>query len=48
MNARRCIVSLCGLVLVCATSLPAHHGMAAIFDVNNKITMKATLTKVDW
>ena len=48
MNNRRCIVSLCAPMLLCATSLLAHHGMAAIFDVNNKVTMKATLTKVEW
>jgi len=42
------IAACFGLLLLSAASLLAHHGMAAIFDVDHKVTMKATLTKVDW
>lgn len=52
MKGKFCKLSLyaaaCATLLVAAPSLLAHHGMAAIFDVQNKITWTATLTKVDW
>jgi hypothetical protein len=38
-----------GAMLLCGSAvLSAHHGMAAIFDVNDKITMTGTLVKVNW
>jgi uncharacterized protein DUF6152 len=35
-------------VLVSVTSLMAHHSPSAIFDMKNKITLKGSVTKVDW
>ena len=34
-----------GLLLVTAA---AHHNMSAIFDFNDRITMKGTLASIDW
>ena len=52
MKHRFCRFSICASVcvtlLVGSSALLAHHGMAAIFDTQNKVTMTATLTKVDW
>ena len=48
MKHQRLIVTLGALLVLCATSLPAHHGMAAIFNVNDKVTSNATLTNVAW
>ena len=35
-------------VLISVTSLMAHHSPSAIFDMKNKITLKGSVTKVDW
>lgn len=35
-------------VLFSVTSLMAHHSPSAIFDMKNKITLKGSVTKVDW
>ena len=35
-------------VLISATSLMAHHSPSAIFDMKNQITLKGSVTKVDW
>ena len=35
-------------VLIAATSLMAHHSPSAIFDMKKKISLKGTVTKVDW
>lgn len=36
------------LVLIAAGSLWAHHSTSAVFDMNKKIQVSGTLTKVDW
>jgi uncharacterized protein DUF6152 len=35
-------------MLISATSLLAHHSPSAIFDMKNKVTLKGSVTKVDW
>ncbi len=48
MKKTKLVVTICGGLLLCASSVLAHHGMAAIFNVNEKITAKGTLTNVAW
>ncbi|MBZ5633260.1 MAG: hypothetical protein LAO55_09035 [Acidobacteriia bacterium] len=36
------------IVLVAAAQLFAHHSFAAEFDANKRVTLKGTVTKVDW
>ena len=48
MNARRTILISCAALVFAAAPLVAHHGMAAIFNITDKVTMKATLTKLNW
>jgi hypothetical protein len=38
---------LAGLLIVCAPTF-AHHGRGVAFDDNHQVTMKGTVTKVDW
>jgi hypothetical protein len=35
-------------MLIPATSLIAHHSPSAIFDMKKKVSLKGTVTKVDW
>ena len=35
-------------MLITGTSLLAHHSPSAIFDMKNKVTLKGSVTKVDW
>ena len=35
-------------VLIFATSLMAHHSPSAIFDMKHKVSLKGSVTKVDW
>lgn len=34
--------------LLLANEAVAHHNMTAVFDFNDRVTLKGTLTKVDW
>jgi hypothetical protein len=34
--------------LLLTTSVWAHHNMSAAFDFNDRVSLKGTLTKVDW
>jgi hypothetical protein len=42
------IVVVLFLLSVFATSLYAHHGRGATFDMNKRVTLKGTVSKVDW
>ena len=45
----RIFAVLLGLgVLIPTASLLAHHSPSAIFDMKKKVTLKGTVTKVDW
>jgi len=34
--------------LVFGTAAWAHHSMSALFDINDKVTITGTLSKIDW
>ena len=42
------LIAVSGLVLATAALLFAHHSFAAEFDANKRVTLKGTVTKVDW
>jgi hypothetical protein len=48
LKTRTSILVVCATLFLGATSLVAHHGMAAIFNITDKITMKATLARLNW
>jgi Family of unknown function (DUF6152) len=37
-----------GVAIVLAGSAQAHHNMTAVFDLQDKVTLTGTLSKVDW
>jgi hypothetical protein len=41
------LVALAGL-LVSAVPVPAHHSFAAEYDANKPLTLKGTVTKIEW
>src|SRR5436190_21705327 len=45
---RLLMLMVVGALLVAARPARAHHSFAAEFDVNQPITLKGTLTKMDW
>jgi hypothetical protein len=48
LNQRISYVLLAVAMLVPGVSLLAHHSPSAIFNMKQKVTIKGTLTKVDW
>jgi hypothetical protein len=46
MNVR--IVTVAGLLLASATALSAHHDMGRLFDTSKLVTLRGTLTRVEW
>ena len=44
----RRIVFLVAAALVLGTTAWAHHSMSALFDINDKITITGTLSRIDW
>ncbi len=48
MKNRIVAVWLAVAVLISVTSLMAHHSPSAIFDMKKKVTLKGSVTKVDW
>jgi Family of unknown function (DUF6152) len=44
---RRTILLVVAALVLSATAW-AHHSMSALFDINDKVTITGTLTKIDW
>lgn len=42
------LVAISCMVLAAAVQLLAHHSFAAEFDASKRVTLKGTVTKVDW
>jgi DNA/RNA endonuclease YhcR with UshA esterase domain len=42
------LIAVSGFMLAAAAQLFAHHSFAAEFDANKRVTLKGTVTKVDW
>ena len=45
---RRLLFPVAFAILALAQGASAHHNMTALFDFNDRVTLKGTLTKVDW
>lgn len=48
MGQRNCIVLTLAAALLISGSALAHHSFQAQFDINKPLTMKGTVTKVEW
>lgn len=44
----RLAICMAGLALLAAAPIFAHHSFAAEFDATKRVTLKGTVTKVDW
>ncbi len=42
------VFSICFILLFSAASLLAHHSASATYDVSKKLTLKGTVTKLEW
>lgn len=45
---RKTLFMAVGLLVLAAASVSAHHAFAAEFDANKPITLKGTVTKMEW
>jgi hypothetical protein len=44
----RVLLSWCGLCALTSATLAGHHSFAAQYDANKPVTLKGTITKVEW
>jgi hypothetical protein len=42
------LVTLVALIALSAVPLGAHHGRGATYDMNKRVTLKGTVSKVEW
>jgi hypothetical protein len=42
------LLALVAVVSTCQPALAAHHGRGASFDMNKQVTLKGTVSRVDW
>ena len=42
------LIVVSGIMLAAAAHLSAHHSFAAEFDASKRVTLKGTVTRVDW
>lgn len=42
------VISMAGLMIAAALPMLAHHSFAAEYDSNKTVTLKGTITKVEW
>ena len=47
-NLKGTVGAICGLLLLAAVPAFAHHSPAAEFQFHNTVTLKGTITRVDW
>ena len=45
---RHLLLAVSAGVLLGASTVPAHHSAASAYDTANKVTLKGTVTKVEW
>jgi len=48
MKSQHCLIAVAAAVLALPVPGAAHHSFAAEFDVNQPITLKGTVNKMDW
>jgi hypothetical protein len=48
MKAILAAAAVCGAMLLTAIPIAAHHSFEAEYDRNQKVTLKGTVTKIEW
>ena len=48
MRVALCVLAAIGLLASSSGTVPAHHSFAAQYDANKPVTLKGTVSKVEW